>query len=148
MSSASSSSAPASAAAAFAGAVALGAVAAWPGLKEPPEASLLALDGDPIADTKAPQGPLEERWDTRQFEARIANPANRRRLSVIVVGTGGAYATPFLRIRDNSEVREASFDGVLRLRLLDGGYEWEFLAAEPERIPAGARLDRGSGSCH
>ena len=71
-----------------------------------------------------------------------------RGLRQFVVGTGGAYATPFLRIRDNSEVREASFDGVLRLRLLDGGYEWEFLAAEPERIPAGARLDRGSGSCH
>ncbi|HET9421874.1 MAG TPA: fumarate reductase/succinate dehydrogenase flavoprotein subunit, partial [Nocardioides sp.] len=44
------------------------------------------VDGDPIADTKAPSGPLEERWGTRQFEARIANPANRRRLSVIVVG--------------------------------------------------------------
>jgi len=71
-----------------------------------------------------------------------------RGLRQFVVGTGGAYATPFLRIRDNSEVREASFDGVLRLRLLDGGYEWEFLAAEPERIPAGARLDRGSGRCH
>jgi len=62
-----------------------------------------------------------------------------------VVGTGGACATPFLRIRDNSAVREANFDGVSRLRLLDGGHEWEFLTAAPERIPAGARLDRGSG---
>ena len=35
--------------------------------------------GDPIQDTKAPGGPLEERWQTRRFEARIANPANRRR---------------------------------------------------------------------
>ena len=49
--------------------------------------------GDPIVDAKAPKGPLEERWDTRQFEARIANPANRRRLSVIVVGTGLAGAS-------------------------------------------------------
>ena len=49
--------------------------------------------GDPIADTKAPGGPLDERWDTRQFEARIANPANRRRLSIIVVGTGLAGAS-------------------------------------------------------
>lgn len=71
-----------------------------------------------------------------------------RGLRQFVVGTGGAYATPFLRIRDNSEVREASFDGVLRLRLLSGGYEWQFLAAEPERIPAGARLDSGSARCH
>ena len=49
--------------------------------------------GADLHDTKAPGGPLEERWDTRQFEARIANPANRRRLSVIVVGTGLAGAS-------------------------------------------------------
>ncbi|MGH3362989.1 MAG: FAD-binding protein, partial [Nocardioides sp.] len=51
------------------------------------------VPGDPIADTKAPGGPLDERWDTRQFDARIANPANRRRLSIIVVGTGLAGAS-------------------------------------------------------
>ena len=51
------------------------------------------VDGDPIADTKSPGGPLEERWGTRKFEARIANPANRRRLSIIVVGTGLAGAS-------------------------------------------------------
>jgi succinate dehydrogenase / fumarate reductase flavoprotein subunit len=49
--------------------------------------------GDWIQDSKAPAGPLEEKWNTRQFEARIANPANRRRLSVIVVGTGLAGAS-------------------------------------------------------
>ena len=51
------------------------------------------VDGDPIRDTKAPDGPIDERWGTRQFEAKIANPANRRRLSVIVVGTGLAGAS-------------------------------------------------------
>ncbi|QYF99874.1 MULTISPECIES: metallophosphoesterase [Massilia] len=75
-------------------------------------------------------------------------PDRARGLRQFVVGTGGAYATPFLRIRDNSEVREASFDGVLRLRLLENGYEWQFLAADPERVPAGATLDRGLGACH
>ena len=49
--------------------------------------------GEPIQDTKAPSGPLEDRWQTRKFEARIANPANRRRLSIIVVGTGLAGAS-------------------------------------------------------
>ena len=44
--------------------------------------------GDPIADTKAPTGPIAQRWDTRKFEARLVNPANRRKLSVIIVGTG------------------------------------------------------------
>ncbi|WP_354643788.1 fumarate reductase/succinate dehydrogenase flavoprotein subunit [Kitasatospora camelliae] len=44
--------------------------------------------GDPIADTRAPAGPIEQRWDTRRFEARLVNPANRRKHTVIVVGTG------------------------------------------------------------
>ncbi|HEY3609281.1 MAG TPA: fumarate reductase/succinate dehydrogenase flavoprotein subunit [Pseudonocardiaceae bacterium] len=44
--------------------------------------------GTPLADTAAPSGPIEERWDERQFAARLVNPANRRRHRVIVVGTG------------------------------------------------------------
>jgi succinate dehydrogenase / fumarate reductase flavoprotein subunit len=45
--------------------------------------------GDPIADTAAPTDvPIGERWSERKFRARLVNPANRRKLSVIVVGTG------------------------------------------------------------
>ncbi|MQA32174.1 fumarate reductase/succinate dehydrogenase flavoprotein subunit [Modestobacter roseus] len=45
--------------------------------------------GEPIADTKAPRDvPIAQRWEERKFRARLVNPANRRRLSVIVVGTG------------------------------------------------------------
>jgi succinate dehydrogenase / fumarate reductase flavoprotein subunit len=44
--------------------------------------------GEPIADTKAPGGPVQERWDRRRFEAMLVNPTNRRKHSVIVVGTG------------------------------------------------------------
>ncbi|WP_101385440.1 fumarate reductase/succinate dehydrogenase flavoprotein subunit [Kitasatospora sp. GP30] len=44
--------------------------------------------GAPIADTRAPDGPIEERWDRRRFEAKLVNPANRRGRTVIVVGTG------------------------------------------------------------
>ncbi|MFE7129236.1 fumarate reductase/succinate dehydrogenase flavoprotein subunit [Streptomyces sp. NPDC057638] len=44
--------------------------------------------GEPIADTKAPTGPIAERWDRRRFEAKLVNPANRRKHTVIVVGTG------------------------------------------------------------
>jgi succinate dehydrogenase / fumarate reductase flavoprotein subunit len=44
--------------------------------------------GEPIADRKAPAGPIGEKWQTRKFEARLVNPANRRKLSVIIVGTG------------------------------------------------------------
>src|ERR1700759_4499360 len=44
--------------------------------------------GEPIADTAAPAGPVAERWDTRRFTAKLVNPANRRKHTVIVVGTG------------------------------------------------------------
>ncbi|MEU7932758.1 fumarate reductase/succinate dehydrogenase flavoprotein subunit [Micromonospora echinofusca] len=48
----------------------------------------LYTEGDPIADTKAPDGPIETRWERRRFEAKLVNPANRRKMTVIVVGTG------------------------------------------------------------
>ncbi|TDB99183.1 fumarate reductase/succinate dehydrogenase flavoprotein subunit [Micromonospora fluostatini] len=48
----------------------------------------LFTEGDPIADTKAPDGPIETRWERRRFEAKLVNPANRRKMTVIVVGTG------------------------------------------------------------
>jgi succinate dehydrogenase / fumarate reductase, flavoprotein subunit len=49
----------------------------------------LFTTGEPLADTKAPRDvPLPERWSERRFRARLVNPANRRRLSIIVVGTG------------------------------------------------------------
>jgi len=44
--------------------------------------------GDEIADTKAPEGPIEGKWGKRKFGARLVNPANRRKLTVIIVGTG------------------------------------------------------------
>ena len=53
----------------------------------------LFVEGDPIHDTKAPDGPIETRWSRRKFEAKLVNPANRRKLSVIVVGTGLAGAS-------------------------------------------------------
>ncbi len=47
------------------------------------------VEGADIADTKAPTGlEIEKVWKTRQFQARLVNPANRRKLSVIIVGTG------------------------------------------------------------
>ena len=35
-----------------------------------------------------PDGPITEKWDRHRFEMKLVNPANRRRHSVIVVGTG------------------------------------------------------------
>ncbi|KAB7743489.1 succinate dehydrogenase (quinone) flavoprotein subunit [Nostocoides sp. F2B08] len=52
----------------------------------------LYTEGEKIADTKAPGVPIDQKWTTRKFEAALVNPANRRKLSVIIVGTGLAGA--------------------------------------------------------
>ncbi|MBA3021030.1 fumarate reductase/succinate dehydrogenase flavoprotein subunit [Propionicimonas sp.] len=44
--------------------------------------------GAEIADTKAPAGPIEKKWSQRKFGAKLVNPANRRKMTVIIVGTG------------------------------------------------------------
>ncbi|WP_229425265.1 metallophosphoesterase [Massilia sp. Se16.2.3] len=65
-----------------------------------------------------------------------------------VVGTGGAYPTPFLRLAAHSETRDASRNGVLRLRLYPGGYDWEFPEATAPQLPNPSPPDHGSGRCH
>jgi succinate dehydrogenase / fumarate reductase flavoprotein subunit len=57
------------------------------------DADSVYLEGEDIADTKAPAGPIEKRWDERRFNAKLVNPANRRKLSVIIIGTGLAGAS-------------------------------------------------------
>jgi succinate dehydrogenase / fumarate reductase, flavoprotein subunit len=44
--------------------------------------------GAEIADTKAPAGPIDKKWSQRKFSAKLVNPANRRKLTIIIVGTG------------------------------------------------------------
>src|SRR5450631_3892178 len=43
--------------------------------------------------SQVPEGPIEERWDTRKFNAHLINPTNRRKISIIIVGTGLAGAS-------------------------------------------------------
>jgi len=57
------------------------------------DADLLYDTGADIADTKAPKVDIAQRWDERKFSAKLVNPANRRKLSVIIVGTGLAGAS-------------------------------------------------------
>jgi succinate dehydrogenase / fumarate reductase flavoprotein subunit len=45
-------------------------------------------EGDAAPPSKAPSGPIEDRWDRHRFDLKLVNPANRRRYHVIVVGTG------------------------------------------------------------
>ncbi|MBK9157333.1 MAG: fumarate reductase/succinate dehydrogenase flavoprotein subunit [Propionibacteriaceae bacterium] len=45
--------------------------------------------GAEIGDTKAKTDlPVEQIWSQRKFDAKLVNPANRRKLTVIIVGTG------------------------------------------------------------
>jgi succinate dehydrogenase flavoprotein subunit len=44
-------------------------------------------------ESKAPSGPLAEKWDRHKFNIKLVNPANKRKYTVIVVGTGLAGAS-------------------------------------------------------
>ena len=44
-------------------------------------------------DAKTPSGPLAEKWDKHKFEMKLVNPANKRKYTAIVVGTGLAGAS-------------------------------------------------------
>ena len=39
-------------------------------------------------DSNIPGGPIAEKWDRHRFELKLVNPANKRKFTVIVVGTG------------------------------------------------------------
>jgi succinate dehydrogenase / fumarate reductase flavoprotein subunit len=44
-------------------------------------------------DGKVPSGSIEEKWDDHKFHMKLVNPANKRKHTVIVVGTGLAGAS-------------------------------------------------------
>jgi succinate dehydrogenase / fumarate reductase flavoprotein subunit len=46
-----------------------------------------------VLDAKIPDGPIEQKWEKHKFEMKLVNPANKRRYTIIVVGTGLAGAS-------------------------------------------------------
>jgi succinate dehydrogenase / fumarate reductase flavoprotein subunit len=46
-----------------------------------------------VLDSKAPSGPIETRWDRHRFSLKLVNPANKRKHTIIVVGSGLAGAS-------------------------------------------------------
>lgn len=44
-------------------------------------------------DSKIPSGPIEKTWDNHRFNLKLVNPANKRKYTIIVVGTGLAGAS-------------------------------------------------------
>jgi 3',5'-cyclic AMP phosphodiesterase CpdA len=77
----------------------------------------------------APQNPAGE-----------ADPVGIRQF---VVGTGGTGLRPFGTVKPNSEVRESSTHGVLKLTLRANGYDWQFVPIAGQTF-----TDTGTGACH
>jgi succinate dehydrogenase flavoprotein subunit len=38
--------------------------------------------------SRVPDGPIEKKWDNHRFEMKLVNPANKRKFTIIVVGSG------------------------------------------------------------
>ena len=54
--------------------------------------------------SRVPAGPLADKWETHQFDMKLVNPANKRKYTVIVVGSGlagGAAAASFSELGYN-----------------------------------------------
>ena len=49
-------------------------------------------------DAQIPGGSIQEKWDKHKFDIKLVNPANKRKYSVLVVGSGlaGAFAAATL----------------------------------------------------
>jgi 3',5'-cyclic AMP phosphodiesterase CpdA len=86
-----------------------------------------------------------ERFAPQDADGRL-DPA--RGIRQFVVGTGGAYPTPFLLTVAHSEVRDSNRTGVLRLQLYGGGYGWEFVESTRLAPFSVAPPDHGSAACH
>ena len=44
-------------------------------------------------ESKSPEGPLAQKWDSHKFNVKLVNPANKRKYDIIVVGSGLAGAS-------------------------------------------------------
>src|SRR3984957_6555449 len=44
-------------------------------------------------DSKIPEGPIEQKWDKHKFNMKLVNPTNKRKHTILVVGTGLAGAS-------------------------------------------------------
>src|SRR5450432_2681632 len=46
-----------------------------------------------VLDSRVPHGPIEQLWDKARFDMKLVNPANKRKYTIIVVGSGLAGAS-------------------------------------------------------
>lgn len=67
----------------------------------------------------------------------------KRGIREFVAGTGGKNLRPFGPAKPNSEVRDTTAFGVLKLTLKISGYDWQFIPQLGKSFS-----DSGSGTCH
>ena len=60
----------------------------------------------------------------------------------IIVGTGGRNLLPFNGVAPNTDTRQNTTFGVLKLTLHATSYDWQFVKAN------GSNNDSGTGTCH
>jgi succinate dehydrogenase / fumarate reductase flavoprotein subunit len=61
--------------------------------KEVDKQKIISKQTNDMLNAKIPAGPLESKWSTYKSTCKLVNPANKRKLEVIVVGTGLAGAS-------------------------------------------------------
>ena len=76
-----------------------------------------------------------------QTPSAVADPV--RGIRQFTVGTGGRSKYTFGTIQPNSEVRDATSYGVLKLTLHSNTYDWQFVP-----VAGSSFTDSGTGSCH
>jgi hypothetical protein len=83
--------------------------------------------------------------DYERFAPQDAEGAvdSKRGIREFVAGTGGKNHRPFGEPKPNSELRDATAFGVLKLTLKASSYDWQFI---PEA--GNSFTDSGSGKCH
>jgi hypothetical protein len=73
--------------------------------------------------------------------------ADPRGIQEFIVGTGGrSHETKLGTLQPNSEVRDSTTYGVLKLSLHSGSYDWQFLP--DHQAGNGKFTDSGTGTCH
>jgi hypothetical protein len=83
---------------------------------------------------------IYERFAPMTASGRVDQRAGMRQF---VVGTGGVSHYAIDRVASNSEARNNTTYGVIRLVLHDRGYDWKFVP-----VRGGRFTDAGTGACH
>jgi hypothetical protein len=83
--------------------------------------------------------------DYERFSPQMPDGAAdpERGIREFVVGTGGENHRPFGSPKPNSELRDATAFGVLKLTLKPNAYDWQFIPEKGKSF-----TDSGSGACH